>query len=65
MDYDNNRTLTQKEWADFVSAELCEGRDVMSGQMVLPSGRCLSLGALINIIRRQKVMEAILKASFG
>ena len=61
MDSDGNSVLTPKELQDFMSSELTDGRDIMSGQMVLPSGRCLSLGALIDIIRRQKVMDSIIK----
>ena len=62
MDYDNNRLLTPKELQDFVSSERGDGRDVMSGQLVLPSGQCLSLGVLVDVIRRQKVLDAVFKA---
>ena len=35
------------------------GHDVLNGELVLPSGLGLSLGAMIYAMRRKKVMDAI------
>ena len=35
------------------------GKDVLNSELVLPSGMGLSLGAMIHVMRRRKVMDGI------
>ena len=41
------------------------GKDVLNSELVLPSGMGLSLGAMIHVMRRRKVMDGIFEVQGG
>ena len=57
--------LTLLKWMHTSLPQVHAGKDVLNSELVLPSGMGLSLGAMIHVMRRRKVMDGIFEVQGG
>jgi hypothetical protein len=63
MDNDSDGSISWREFETFMMAELAAGKSLLSGEYVLPSGLALPFGAMISKMRRNRMMDDIIKVS--
>lgn len=61
VDIDGSGIMEWSEFETFVANEIQEGRDLMEGEFVLPSGAGIQFAAMVDVLRRKSRLAAIMK----
>ncbi len=57
--------ISWKEFETFFMYEFAAGKNLLSGEYVLPSGTALPLGAMIAKLKRAKLMSDLIEVRLG
>ncbi|KAL6757574.1 hypothetical protein V8C86DRAFT_2622690 [Haematococcus lacustris] len=61
MDLNRDGVIGWEEFSSFMSAEFNNGKNLLTGEYILPSGTTLNFGVMIGKLKRDKLMQDILK----
>ncbi len=61
IDKDHDGCISWREFEAFMKVELAAGKSLLSGEYVLPSGLALPFGAMINKLKRDRMIVEIME----